>query len=65
MQQDMPGMLSQRVVNVYKLEAEFWEPEGALSAVKFGTSGHRGKAGGWFFRRARPRHSAGCCPPAY
>ena len=46
--QEMPGTLSQRVVNVYKLESDFWAPEGPLSPVKFGTSGHRGKLGAGF-----------------
>lgn len=46
--QDAPGVLSDKVINVYKMEQDFWEPGDALSPVKFGTSGHRGKLGAGF-----------------
>ena len=45
------GRLSPEVINVHHFAREFEAPGEALSQVKFGTSGHRGKLGAGFSRR--------------
>ena len=45
------GRLSPEVINVHHFAQEFEAPGEALSQVKFGTSGHRGKLGAGFSRR--------------
>ncbi|MFA6316653.1 MAG: phosphoglucomutase, alpha-D-glucose phosphate-specific [Elusimicrobiota bacterium] len=42
------GKLPQQVINIHHFEKEFHEPSDPVAAVKFGTSGHRGRLGGGF-----------------
>lgn len=44
----LAGTLTQEPMDCEKMSRLFWQPEGPVAAVKFGTSGHRGKLGGGF-----------------
>ena len=47
----LAGTLTQHPIDVEKLRQQFWHPEGEISPVKFGTSGHRGQLGAGFCAR--------------
>ena len=44
----LAGTLTKQRIDVEKLQQSFWKPEGEISPVKFGTSGHRGQLGNGF-----------------
>lgn len=44
----LAGMLSKEIIDVKLLEKDFYHPQGKISPVKFGTSGHRGQLGTGF-----------------
>lgn len=44
----LAGTLTKERIDVEKLRKLFWEPDGAVAPVKFGTSGHRGRLGRGF-----------------
>ncbi len=44
----LAGTLTTQRIDVEKLRQEFWQPEGKIVPVKFGTSGHRGTLGNGF-----------------
>ncbi len=44
----LAGTLTKQRIDVEKLRKLFWEPDGPVAAVKFGTSGHRGQLGRGF-----------------
>lgn len=44
----LAGTLTKERIDTEKLSRLFWEPEGNISPVKFGTSGHRGVLGSGF-----------------
>ena len=44
----LAGTLTKERMDVKKMEQLFWQPEGEMAKVKFGTSGHRGQLGNGF-----------------
>ncbi len=44
----LAGTLTKERIDVEKLRTLFWQPEGDIAPVKFGTSGHRGQLGRGF-----------------
>ena len=44
----LAGTLTKERIDVEQLRRLFWEPEGEIAPVKFGTSGHRGQLGKGF-----------------
>ncbi len=44
----LAGTLTKQRIDVEKLQQLFWEPDGEIAPVKFGTSGHRGQLGRGF-----------------
>ena len=44
----LAGSLTKERIDVEKLQHLFWEPDGEVAPVKFGTSGHRGQLGRGF-----------------
>ena len=47
----LAGTLTKQRIDVEKLRQLFWQPEGEIAPVKFGTSGHRGQLGNGFCAR--------------